>query len=162
MGPSWLDRCSRRSVLSLLAVPTAVGSAVLRSRPAGAGRAWCRTHPVVKIEDALADIVAAAPFDAPLRVTGPNEFVVTVPRGADADLIINDLGFGKGSTVRIARSRRLRRTSKGTQVQIKLRVPAKDDRMPVRLEVAPRLIDLIDPVVAEGTANEWIGLRTIV
>jgi hypothetical protein len=34
--------------------------------------------------------------------------------------------------------------------------------MPVRLEVAPRLIDLIDPVVAEGTANEWIGLRTLV
>jgi hypothetical protein len=68
-----------------------------------AGRAWCRTDPLVRIGGDLADIFVAAPPKALLVVTGPNEVVVTVPKGVPARLILADLGFGRGE--KVSRSR---------------------------------------------------------
>ena len=143
----------RALLLALLLMPVVADGAT-------ATRAWCRTDPVVRIKGDLADVFVAGPLTAPLQVTGPNEIVVTVPRGVKASLVLNDLGFGQGNTVTFKRSRRLRVTRNGMEVRIKVRVPATDGDMPVRVEFAPRVVGVLSPASAEGTANEWITLRT--
>ena len=45
-------------------------------------------------------------------------------------------------------------------MEIEAYVPATDDAMPVRVEFAPRAVGILWPASAEGTANEWITLRT--
>ena len=127
---------------------------------ADAHRTWCRTDPVVVIGGTTADIFVAGPLDAPLLVTGPTEIVVTVPVGVDAWLVASDLGFGYGDVVEFAQSPRLRQTATGIDVEVRVLVPARE-AMPVLVEFAPRLLGLLSPASAEGTANTWITLRTV-
>lgn len=127
---------------------------------ADAHRTWCRTDPIVAIDGTTADIFVAGPVDAPLIVTGPTEIVVTVPVGVDAWLIASDLGFGYGDVVSFAQSHRLRQTAAGIDVEVQVLVPARE-AMPVLVEFAPRLLGLLSPASAEGTANTWITLRTV-
>jgi hypothetical protein len=136
------------------------GLALAAATEVGAIKNWCRTDPVVAIDGELADIFVAAPVEAPTLVTGPNEVVVIVPRGVPARVILNDLGFGKGTETAVEESRALRETEHGIEVVIKVRVPARDDDMPVRVEFAPRVVGILWPESAEGVANEWITLRT--
>jgi hypothetical protein len=134
----------------------------LTAQAAAAGRGWCRTDPVVTIDGTIVDIFAAAPAKALLLVTGPNRFVVTVPVGVETRLIAEDLGFGRGVETTFAESSELRVTEAGIEVRVALYVPATDGTMPVRLEVAPRLLGLLRPASAEGTANAWVSLTTVV
>jgi hypothetical protein len=127
---------------------------------AAAGRGWCRTDPIVSIDDRLADVFVAAPPEALLLVTGPNQIVVTVPVGVRASLVIADVGFGKGDVVSFRESSRLRRTKTGIQVVIRVYVPATDPTMPVRVEFARGIVGILAPASAEGTANKWISLKT--
>ena len=133
---------------------------VVAARRVDAGRAWCRTDPVVSIAGDVADIFTSAPLTAPLLVTGPTEIVVTVPEGVPAAVVLTDLGFGKGEVISFQESSKLRATDRGVEVLIKVRVPATDDTMPVRVEFAPRIIGILWPASAEGTANSWVVLRT--
>lgn len=138
-----------------------VAVALLVAAPgAGALRSWCRSDPVIRIDGDLADIFVAAPFRAPLRVTGPTEVVVTVPKGVDTRLVLRDPGFGRGVNVAFEHSRRLEVSDRGIEVQVRVLVPADDDTMPVRVEFAPRVVGVLRPASAEGTANHWITLRT--
>ena len=152
-------RCTRRaqlcSALALLAL-----SLVLAVPGVGAGRGWCRSDPVVLIDGEVADVFVLAPLDAPLKVTGPTEIVITTPVGVEADLVLAGPGFGQGEEVRFAESRRLRRTATGIEVEVKVYVPATDDAMPVLVEFAPRIVGILWPASAEGTANAWVTLRT--
>ena len=132
-----------------------------------AGRAWCRTDPVVSINGELADVFVAGPPEAPLLVNGANEIVVTVPDGVKKQLVLNDLGFGQGNTVSFKTSSRLRVTRSGVEVKVAVRVPVDDSKlpdydgpMPVRVEFAPRVVGILSPASAEGTANQWVTLRT--
>jgi hypothetical protein len=127
---------------------------------ASASMGWCRSDPVVMIDGQVADVFISAPLDAPLKVTGPTEVVITVPVGVDAALIASDLGFGSGEVVRFRESRRLRDLGDRVQVKVAVRVPAVDDEMPVRVEFAPRIVGILSPDQAEGTANRWITLKT--
>jgi hypothetical protein len=47
------------------------------------------------------------------------------------------------------------------ELRIKVRVPARSDAMPIRVEFAPRVVGILQPAAAEGNANEWISLRTL-
>jgi hypothetical protein len=125
-----------------------------------AARAWCRTDPVVLIGGQLADVFVMAPPTAPLKVTGPNQVVITVPTGVPAKLVLKDLGFGRGEVVTFKESDRLRVTEDGIELIVKVYVPARDDAMPVRVEFAPRIVGILRPASAEGTANQWITLKT--
>ena len=127
---------------------------------AAAGRAWCRTDPLVSIDGELADIFVVGPITALLDVTGPNEIVVTVPEGVRTRLILNDLGFGRGNKVTFKESDRLQVIRSGVEVQVDVRVPARDDDMPIRVEFGPRILGILWPAEAKGTANEWMTLRT--
>jgi hypothetical protein len=114
------------------------------------------------IDGAIADVFVSAPLTAPLKVTGPTEVVITVPEGVETAVVLTDLGFGRGETVTFKESARLRRTADGVQLKVAVRVPARDDEMPVRVEFAPRILGILWPDSAEGTANDWVVLRTTI
>lgn len=128
--------------------------------PVSAGRSWCRTDPVIQVDGDLADIFVSGPPEAPLLVTGPTEIVVTVPIGVDTRLIVADLGFGKGQVVSFQKSSELHRTPTGIEIEVAIFVPAVDSDMPVRVEFAPRILGVLSPDSAEGTANSWVILKT--
>jgi len=46
-------------------------------------------------------------------------------------------------------------------VRVAVYVPATDDEMRVRLEFSSVDAGLLTPVSVEGTANEWLALRTL-
>ena len=144
----------------LLALAAAILVAALSGQGAGAGVGWCRFDPIVLIDGEIADIFVAAPFDAPLRVTGPTEITVTVPVGVSTTLVLSDLGFGKGEIVRFEESRKLRRTASGIEIKIAVYVPTADGGMPVLVEFAPRLLGILAPTSAEGVSNTWVVLKT--
>jgi hypothetical protein len=127
---------------------------------AGAMRMWCRTDPVVAIDGDLADVFVSGPLEAPTLVTGPNQIVITVPEGVHAKLVASTLGFGFGEVVTFEESRRLRATARGIELKVAVYVPATDDAMPVLVEFAPRIVGILQPASAEGTANAWVTLRT--
>jgi len=143
----------RRTVVALLLGILAISTAVA---PAAASKCWCRTDPVVLVGGQLADVFVSGPLDAPLLVTGPTQIVVTVPVGVDAYLLLGDLGFGRGTTVSFAEASDLEVSPQGIELRIATYVPALDDAMPVRVEFAPRLIGILWPDAADGTANQWI------
>ncbi len=128
---------------------------------ASAGVGWCRTDPVVVIDGHLADIFVSARFDDLSKVNGPTEIVVSTPVGVDAELVIATTGFGYGEKVRFVESESLEVTSEGIELRIKVRVPARIDAMPIRVEFAPRVVGVLQPDEAEGHANEWISLRPL-
>ena len=111
----------RRFYLSVISTVLALLVLVM---PAQAGMGWCKNDPVVLIDGQLADIFVSAPLDAPLKVTGPTEIVVTLPVGVDASIVLTDLGFGQGERITFGASRALRVTSEGIQVRIAVHVPA--------------------------------------
>jgi hypothetical protein len=139
------------SLLTLLIAPGHVAQASV---------GWCRSDPVVIIDDEVADIFLSAPADAPLKVTGPNEIIVTVPDTVSASAIPVPLGFGRGESVTVVHSPDLQATADGIEVTIDVYVPSSDDAMPVRVEFAPRVAGLLSPASAEGLANTWITLST--
>lgn len=145
----WVFRPLVIAIVTLgLAVPTA-----------NAGIGWCRTDPVVVIDGQIADIFVSARFDDLSKVTGPTEFVVGTPVGIDGQLAIATAGFGYGEKVTFEEFPSLQVTAEGIELRIKVRVPARSDAMPIRVEFAPHLVGVLAPVEAEGHANEWIVLR---
>ncbi len=146
-------RAAALLVLGAVVGATAPGAAALRQ--------WCRTDPVVTIRGDVADVFVSGPLDAPVLVTGPNRIVIRVPTGVDATLIASTLGFGKGEEVSFEYVHSLKATDQGTEVVVKVYVPASDDAMPVLVEFVPRIVGILAPASAEGTANTWVTLRTV-
>ena len=142
------------AVLALLTLSVAAA-------PTSAGLGWCRSDPVLLIDGHIVDIWVTGPLLAPLKVTGPNQIVVTTPEGVDSYLILKTIGFGRGEKVTLKTSPELERTAQGVEVEVAVYVPARDSSMPVGIEFAPNIIGLLNPERAYGTANEWVILRTV-
>lgn len=153
-------RCHRRSILPTLAL--AALAVALSVQSAAAGRVWCRTDPVVVIDGVLVDIWISSTTDAFLVATGPTRIDVTVPVGTSTATIISDVGFGHGYDIRFLESRALRRTANLLQVWVAVYVPASDRTLPIRVDFAPRIVGILAPASAEGTANSWVRLRSSV
>lgn len=127
---------------------------------ATAGTSWCRSDPVLLIDGDLVSIFVAGPLTAPLEVTGPTKVIIAVPEGVQADLLLTDLGFGRGWDVSIEESPRLSKSRfSGTEVMVSVYVPAKTDDMTVRVEFAPRVLGILFPESSEGTSNSWVHLK---
>ncbi len=94
-------------------------------------------------------------------MTGPTQIVVTTPRDVHAVLILSTLGFGRGEVVAFEQSPSLKISAEGIDLRIQVFVPATDDAMPVLVEFAPRILGILAPVTAEGTANDWISFRVV-
>ena len=154
---------SRGSVIWALRILVFMQFAALLIAPGGgalASHGWCASDPVVIIGDTLTDITLRAPATAPLQVTGPTEIVVTIPYTLSGSVVTPGVGFGKGETVSIVQSHRLKATSDRIEVIIQVFVPASDDAMPIEVRFAPRLTGLLAPITTDGVANTWITLRT--
>ncbi len=149
-------RPSVRWALAVMAI-----SMVLSVTGAAAGVGWCRTDPVFMIDGDVADIFVSAPIDAPLKVTGPTEIVVSTPPGVDAALIASTLGFGQGEVVTFEQSQSLKVRAEGIDLRIRVLVPATGEELPVLVEFAPRVLGVLTPVTAQGTTNDWISFRVV-
>jgi hypothetical protein len=159
MGLPRYRNTRRRSVYCVLAF--SILALALTVSSADANYRWCRTDPVVLIDGQLADIFVSAQFDDLKKVNGPTEIEVSTPVGVDPELAIATAGFGYGEKVRFAESESLKVTPEGIELRIKVRVPARDDAMPIRVEFAPHIVGVLRPAEAQGHANEWISLRTL-
>lgn len=148
-----------RRVTALLLV--LVGLSVVLAPVAEAGRQWCRSDPVVTIDNHIADIFVSAPLTAPLKVTGPNRIVVLVPEGVPAALVASTIGFGLGEEVSFRESRELRKTRNGTEIAVRVYVPATVN-MPITVEFALDVVGVLAPKLKEGTANTWVTLRATI
>jgi hypothetical protein len=135
---------------------------VLASPVAAGGIGWCKTDPVLLIDRQITDLVVSAPLDAVLAVTGPTRIVVTLPIGVDGTVVLQGPGFGRGEAITFAHSRKLRVTEAGVEVRIAVYVPANDKKLPIAVDFAPRVLDVLDPVHVSGTANKWVILTAIV
>jgi len=135
-------------------------SLMVPSSTASRSVGWCRSDPVVKIGDDVADIFLSAPANAPLKVTGPTRIVVFIPDTLSGSVVAETQGFGKGEKVTIVQSPNLQVTEDGIEVKIKVFVPANDAKMRVHVEFAPRVVGLLAPDRKKGFANDWIVLET--
>ncbi len=154
-----VHRTRRLSVIWALLFSILTLALAVPSTSAGVG--WCRDDPVVVIDGKIANIFVSAKFRDLPKVTGPTEFVVTTPVGVDLALAVAGPGFGYGEHVSFVESKSLQVNSEGIEVRIKVRVPAGSDAMPIRIEFAPKVVGVLHPAAAEGTANDWISLRTL-
>jgi hypothetical protein len=115
----------------------------------------------VRIDGELAYIIAIAPRTIRQMVTGPTEFVVTVPWGIQTKLVAAGSGFGHGETVRFVYSREIVASESGVNIRVEARVPASED-LPIELEVARRThANHKKPAQAKGQTNRWITLSTM-
>ncbi len=128
---------------------------------AAATIAWCKTDPVVTIDDQVADIWVSSTIDAFTAATGPTQLVITVPVGISTAYVVSDLGFGHGYDVQFAESPNLTATASGIEVHVAVYVPTGDSTLPVLVEFAPRVVGILAPASAEGTTNAWIDLGTM-
>lgn len=152
-------RARRRGRVGLSTFVLVVLALALASQSAMAARVWCRTDPVLLIAGRLVDISVSGPLTAPLKVTGPTKVRVLVPRGVDADVLISDLGFGRGYDNSIHEVKHLRQTKRHTEIEVQVYVPSRDSSMPILVETSPGLLRLLSPDTAEGTANSWVTMK---
>ena len=77
-----------------------------------------------------------------------------------AALAVPGVGFGYGEEVNFVESRNLKVTDDGIQVRVAVYLPASDDALPVQVEVASRVVGLLAPSGAEGSAKAWVRVKT--
>ena len=150
-------RYSRRAVGRLLGLAALSLPAALRVVDARAATAWCRSDPVLEIDDRLAHVYISSPVEMLAAATDKIRLTVTVPHDAHPGLEDILADFGHGYDVRFNKTRRLRATAEGTPVEISVCAPARDGTLPVVVEFAPG-VGAHATAAARGTANAWILL----
>jgi hypothetical protein len=155
--PTQLERrCGRRQAIATLATLAAAGTAML-NRSADAARGWCRSDPLIRIEDELVYVVFSAPVSIRRRVTGPTEIVVRVPTGVETEVISEGSGFGEGEIVRFEEMAGAVMFGSNIPIEIEATVPARED-LPIAMEFARRTRGRHTPERAEGWTNNWLRL----
>jgi hypothetical protein len=132
---------------------------------ASAARGWCRFDPVIMVDGQLADVFVGSTLEMLLSATGPVKIEVIIPTGSKGYVVLTDLGFLKGYSIVFKQSSSLVRTSRHTQVQVRVYAPAKSSTLPVTVTFAPRslsssLLDILIGTSVDGHANEWVSLTT--
>lgn len=111
------------------------------------------------IQGNIVDIFVTAPLLAPLKVTGPNQIVISTPPGIDSTLLLAGPGFGRGEKVQTETAQHLKVSDREFEVEVRVYVPARSN-MDIGVEFAPNILGILSPDKASGKANEWITLRT--
>jgi hypothetical protein len=87
----------RRIVAKLAIVLFALVSWVA---PASAGMTWCKSDPVVTLNNAIVDVSVAIPLEYVPLVNGPVQYEIQTPVFTKRQVILNDVGYnGHGSKV---------------------------------------------------------------
>lgn len=153
---------TRRRVIRLAGAAMAAALPIATfANGAEAGRGWCRHDPVVKIDGQVVDIWVSSYQEMYDLATGAVIVVVKVPKGATAELLAVDQGFGYGYDIRFETSDNLTRNSAHTQVRVSVYAPASTKELPVRVEFSPRSTGPLSEYESEyGTANSWVVIKT--
>lgn len=128
--------------------------------PASAGKTWCRTDPILIVDGQVVDIQVASDLSMLTSANGPIQMVVTVPADSNANVVLQDLGFGRGYEITINYSDALEDT---VVAEVAIYAPADDGALPVT--VYGTRLSLLFPLLnlwtgeASGSANEWITLE---
>ena len=154
--PASLPRRALLALLAMLLLSLAVGSDT-----ASAGRAWCRSDPVIKVDGGVADVYLSSYVEINQAATGPAEIVIALPVGSVGQLLATDNGFGGlGYRVSFVTDSTLKRTNGITQVVVRAYVPSSDSALPLQVDFAPRSSNL-RAATASGQVNQyWVALKT--
>ncbi len=155
LQPALTPRPTRPCVNQAFALVIIVAALTMPS--ATAGVAWCRSDPIVVIDDQVADLFVDIRFDDLPSIKGRTEIVIFTPVDVTTRLATPGIGHGHGENVRFEESASLEKTEKGIEVRIGVYVPAHD-RIRVRVHFAPNVVGVLKPASARGEANEWITL----
>lgn len=139
---------------------------LVAAAPVSAGRAWCRSDPVLLIGGDVVDIQVLSSPEMFSAATGPIEMVVTVPRGTRANVVLNDFGFGRGYSTKVVESTSL---PSGVRASVALRAPSSVEGLPVEVQGTRVSVDIkgllsLRPNLlwlgqAGGAANQWVVLE---
>jgi hypothetical protein len=121
---------------------------------------WCRSDPVLYIDNAVADVFVSIPSEDVTKVNGPTQFVITTSPEVESAVLLTTPGFGYGETATIMQSPSMKTSSTATELRIRVYIPATSGTIPVIVEFAPRVLGILAPASAEGTTNQWITLKT--
>lgn len=153
----------RRAMLRMIGgAGLAVVPALTLAGSASAGRTWCRTDPVLKIDGQVVDLFITSYPEMDEAASGPTQIDVLLPLGSEGSVQAVDRGFGgHGYTIAFGNSNALAKSGGHTQVQISVYQPAADKNLPVRLEFTPRSTGALTSAAnATGRANKWVVLKT--
>jgi hypothetical protein len=139
--------------LLVLACPPAAAVTVARI-------GWCRSDPVIDVAGTKLRVDVSSSREIRDSVTGPTQVMVLRPSGVPVDWELVDDGFaGQGYNVEVVDADDLRVTEGGTQVQIRVYVPAAD-ALPVRVKLADDESD--DPLDRDdGRTNRWVTVEAL-
>jgi hypothetical protein len=146
--------------LRIMSVVLGLVALLFSVTPASAGRVWCSSDPVIKVNGQAVDVLVSSYSEMNTSATGPVQFVVTVPVGSSASVLATDNGFGYGYSVTVRTSSTLKKTATSTQVRIEVYAPSVDGSLPVKIDVKPRSVGPVKATITQGLANKWVTART--
>lgn len=107
--------------------------------PAGAGKGWCRSDPIVRINGQTLQIWVAIPLEDLPDVVGPISVNLVVPRGTINELVYVDDGFnGYGEDFNWIQGSNTVAADGSFNVTAHISVPMRDGRyVPMQVELIP-------------------------
>lgn len=107
--------------------------------PASAGKGWCRSDPIVRINGADLQVWVAIPIDDLPDVIGPIQIELVVPRGSINEIVYVDDGFnGFGEAFRWAHGDSAVASDGSLTVTARVSVPIRNGRyVPMQVELIP-------------------------
>jgi hypothetical protein len=156
---SFFSTLTRRTliarVLPAVAVAVAGGAALGRAAGVEAGITWCRTDPVITVNEKTFHVYVLSTQAMFQQRTGPTEIIVKYPQGTTATgkLLPNDKGFGLGYNLNLQSTSGLSKSGTKFQIKVAVRVGANDNSLPVRMDAERPNGTLLATKTA--TANNW-------
>lgn len=130
----------------------------LTTAQAGAIIGWCKTDPIVRIDNRVLDIGVASHERILESSTGPTLVRIFVPAGLRTEVLEIDRGFGYGWEIDWVRSQVLEVTEQGIPVRVAVRVPSTED-LAVQVQLTDAAKRLVDQQI--GRTNDWVRTETV-
>lgn len=146
-------RAARAIAGAVLGLPLA-----LEANGVAAGRQWCRSDPVIRIQGQTAHIYVSAFVESMAQAkrlaNGPTRIVVSVPRNTPVRYVASDNGFGYGYDFVFEEYDAEPGLPFPIPVNISVRVPMKHDNVRIRAHFVPvGGADHLVRAVADGESN---------
>lgn len=127
----------------------------LPGMPVSAGKGWCRSDPIVRINGTDLQIWVAIPIEDLPDVIGPIQIEIVVPRGSINELVYVDEGFnGFGEAFRWAQGESSFASDGSLTVRASVSVPIRNGRyVPMQVELIP------SNGIASAVYGETVGVE---
>jgi hypothetical protein len=156
---------TRRRIIGVAGVAVAALVPALRPDETRAFRRWCRSDPVFRIGGQTAHVRVAVRVrnrrEARRLSAGPIDVVLQVPQGIEVTQHgPGDNGFGDGYEITVTEGEGVSASGDQVPIEIQVRVPMRDDHVPVRAWFIPVGEGSLIPAEGESTANDWLTLTS--